>query len=62
MKKFVLVLLLLQVTCLVAAARPALGISWYSSWEAGLKQAKLSNKPILLVSAAPHCHNISGMW
>jgi hypothetical protein len=62
MRKSVIVLLLLQMTCLVGIAKPKAGVTWYSSWEAGLKQAQATQKPILLVSAAPHCHNVSGMW
>ncbi|MDA1013310.1 MAG: hypothetical protein O3A00_02530 [Planctomycetota bacterium] len=37
-------------------------IAWYGTWETGLKAAKASGRPILLVSAAPHCHGISGIW
>lgn len=37
-------------------------IAWYGTWESGLKAAKTSGRPILLVSAAPHCHGISGIW
>lgn len=44
-----------------AEARPA-GIVWYATIESGIKEAKRANKPILLMSAAPHCRNISGMW
>ena len=28
----------------------------------GVAEAKRTQRPILLVSAAPHCHNISGIW
>lgn len=38
------------------------GIAWYGTWEQGLAQARRENRPILLVSAAPHCRNISGIW
>lgn len=38
------------------------GIQWYASWELGLSQARKGGRPILLVAAAPHCHNISGIW
>ena len=37
-------------------------IAWIPTWEAGLAEAKRLDRPILLVSAAPHCHNISGLW
>ena len=43
---------------------PAKGdrIAWYGTWEAGLAEAKRTNRAILLVSAAPHCHNVPGIW
>jgi hypothetical protein len=44
------------------AADPAARIAWYGTWESGLREAKRSQRPILLVSAAPHCHRVSGLW
>ena len=44
------------------AAADAAGIEWYGTWERGLAEAKRSGRPILLVAAAPHCKNISGIW
>ena len=43
---------------------PAKGdrIAWFGTWEAGLAEAKRTNRPILLVSAAPHCHGVPGIW
>lgn len=38
------------------------GIVWYGNLRAGLAEAKRTNRPILLISAAPHCHNVSGIW
>jgi hypothetical protein len=38
------------------------GIPWFATWEGGLKEATRSGKPILLVSAAPHCAGVSGTW
>ena len=43
---------------LIAAER----IAWYSSLKQGLAGAKTTGRPILLISAAPHCHGISGIW
>ena len=40
----------------------AAGIVWYATLESGLAEARRTGKPILLMSAAPHCRNISGMW
>jgi hypothetical protein len=37
-------------------------IAWYGTWEGAKAEAKRSGKPILLLSAAPHCHDISGVW
>lgn len=43
---------------------PAKGerIAWFGTWEGGLAEAQRTGRPILLVSAAPHCHNVSGIW
>lgn len=40
----------------------AAGIQWFATWESGLKEARRTGKPILLVSAAPHCAGVSGIW
>ena len=59
-----LALTLLSLT-LAANAAPGQGdkkIAWYGTWELAKAEAKRLNRPILLVSAAPHCHNVSGLW
>jgi hypothetical protein len=38
------------------------GIQWFATWEQGAAEAKRTGRPILLVAAAPHCHEISGLW
>lgn len=38
------------------------GIQWFATWEQAAAEAKRTQRPILLISAAPHCRNISGMW
>ena len=38
------------------------GIQWYATWESGLREARRTGRPILLVSAAPHCAGVSGCW
>jgi Spy/CpxP family protein refolding chaperone len=43
-------------------ARPAAGIQWYATWESGVREAQRTGRPILLVSAAPHCAGVSGCW
>lgn len=41
---------------------PPGGIAWYATLERGLAEAKRSGRPILFLSAAPHCAGISGIW
>jgi len=38
------------------------GIPWFSTWVGGLAEARRTGKPIMLVSAAPHCAGVSGIW
>jgi hypothetical protein len=38
------------------------GIQWFATWESGLREAQRTGRPILLVSAAPHCAGVSGTW
>ena len=38
------------------------GIVWYGVLEDGLAEAKASGKPIMLLSAAPNCVGVSGIW
>lgn len=38
------------------------GIQWYATWKQGLAEAQRSGRPVLLVSAAPHCSGVSGVW
>ena len=38
------------------------GIQWFATWDSGLDEANRTGKPILLVSAAPHCAGVSGIW
>ena len=38
------------------------GISWFATWDSGLREAQRNGRPILLVSAAPHCAGVSGIW
>jgi hypothetical protein len=37
-------------------------IAWYGDLETGLAEAKRSGRPILLVSGAPHCLGVPGVW
>jgi hypothetical protein len=45
-----------------AAVKAEGGIAWFTSLDSGLKEAKRSGLPILLVSAAPHCAGVPGIW
>ena len=41
---------------------PDVGIQWFTTWETAKKEAERTGRPILLVSAAPHCGGVSGIW
>ena len=38
------------------------GIQWFATWESGAAEANRTGRPIMLVSAAPHCAGVSGIW
>ena len=38
------------------------GIQWSATWESGLREAQRTGRPILRVSAAPHCAAVPGTW
>ena len=46
----------------VRADKPAGGIQWFATLESARAEAKRTGRPILLVSAAPHCSGVSGIW
>lgn len=41
---------------------PTGGIQWFSTWQSAKAEAARTGRPILLVSAAPHCAGIPGIW
>lgn len=43
-------------------ANAGAAIPWIPTWAAGKAEALRTGKPILLVSAAPHCAGVSGIW
>lgn len=45
-----------------AEDNPPARIAWYGDLQAGLTEAKRSQRPILLVSGAPHCLGVPGVW
>ena len=37
-------------------------VQWFGTWEGAKAEAERTQKPILLLAAAPQCHGISGVW
>jgi hypothetical protein len=54
--------LALLTLCLTTPALAQERIAWLETWRDGLAAAQATNRPILLVAAAPQCHDISGLW
>ncbi|HIA26504.1 MAG TPA: hypothetical protein EYN79_00045 [Planctomycetes bacterium] len=62
-----LIILILAATLVGGYSRadeeePGGGIAWFGTWEGARKEAKRSGKPILLLSGAPQCAGVPGMW
>ena len=38
------------------------GIAWFGTWDGALAEAKRTDRPILLMSAAPMCREVPGVW
>jgi uncharacterized protein YyaL (SSP411 family) len=57
-------MLLLAATCTLAPAAYAAsdGIGWIPTWNQALAEARQTNKPILLMSGAPECGGVPGVW
>jgi hypothetical protein len=55
-------LLLAAGTIVHAEENPAPRIAWYGNLADGLAEAKRSGRPILLVSGAPACLGVPGVW
>ena len=57
-------LVLVSVTSAFAFAGDAVRprIAWYGTLASGLAEAERSGRPILLVSGAPQCLGVSGIW
>lgn len=56
------VMALTGVCSLVCAQEVPPKIAWYATLESGLAEAQRSNRPVLLISAAPQCLGVSGIW
>jgi hypothetical protein len=46
----------------VITAPTKAGIAWIEGWTAAKAEAKRSERPILLMSAAPACGGLPGAW
>ena len=46
----------------VLHAAPAPRIAWWPTVEQARAEAARTGKPIFLLSAAPQCHNVPGIW
>ncbi len=53
---------LLVMASLATDAEPAARIAWYGQLADGLAEAPRTGRPILLVSGAPQCHGVPGVW
>lgn len=60
-------------TCVLASQGPGPGmtpdwskvdqrVAWHGTWAAAKAAAAATERPILLVFAAPHCGQVPGMW
>jgi len=38
------------------------GIGWIPTWNQAVAEARLTNKPILLMSGQPSCGGVPGVW
>ena len=54
--------LLVGATPVDAEENPAVRIVWHANHEKGLALAKQTNRPIFLVSGAPACLGVPGIW
>ncbi len=54
--------LILSLLAATVCAQSSSAIAWFGSCEAGREVAAQTGRPILLMSAAPQCHGVSGIW
>jgi hypothetical protein len=38
------------------------GVAWFGTWAGALAEASRTRRPILLMSAAPACREVPGVW
>jgi len=60
--RYSLTIALLGIASLATAAEPTARIAWYGQLAVGLAEAQRTGRPILLVSGAPQCHGVPGVW
>ena len=57
---------LLLAASLVAQSAPLVAQdernAWYTTLDDALAEAKRTNRPLLVQSAAPACHGVPGLW
>jgi hypothetical protein len=46
----------------VVKPNPGEKIAWYGTLAQAREEARRTARPIMLLSAAPHCHNTPGVW
>jgi hypothetical protein len=61
MRTLPLLALLSALACADDPATPA-RIQYYGTWAQAKAEAARLQRPILLLSAAPQCHGVSGIW
>ncbi len=37
-------------------------IAWFTDWDQARAEAERTGRPIFLMSAAPRCHDVPGLW
>jgi hypothetical protein len=64
MRVLICLVLTTSVSSSFAQRKPEIpsGIAWHGVLTDGLADAKATNRPIMLLSAAPQCAGVPGMW
>ena len=52
----------LEIAPATASINYPAGVAWWGTWEGAMEEASRSGKPILLLSAAPQCQGVPGLW
>lgn len=60
--RFSLIAILAVTASFANAEDLAKRIAWYGQLADGLAEAERTGRPILLVSGAPQCHGVPGVW